>query len=126
MNTTVDAELMSSSDPVCPGNRVIFTCQQPGAFARWRIHLPSGTLQTTAQSSQIGSLVTFVNDPGYNFELHIVSFNSNILTTELCVTAMRRLNGVTVECGTNMSTIQVSSVSELIIILLYILKCLQN
>ena len=119
-NTTVyvDAELMFPSDPVCPGNRVIFTCQQAGALTRWRIFLLSGTLQNTAQSSLIGSVLTFVNDPGFNFELHVVSFNSNIITTELQVTAVRQLNGVTVECGTIMSTIQVSSVGELIIILL--------
>ena len=122
----VDAELLSPSDPVCPGNRVIFTCQLSGAFARWRINLPSVlTLQNTAQSSQVGSVLTFVNDPGFNFELHIVSFNSNIdiITTELQVTAVRELNGVTVECAgsseTFTSTIQVASVGELIIIFLY-------
>jgi hypothetical protein len=87
------------------------------------IRLPSAaaTLQNTAQSSQIGSLLTFVNDPGFNFELHVVSSSSNILTTELQVTAVRELNGVTVECagsGAFVSTIQVTSVCELIIILL--------
>ena len=82
--------------------------------------MPSVTLQNTARSSQIGSFLTFVNDPGFNFELHVVSFSSNILTTELQVTAVRELNGVTVECtgvsGTSicMSTIQVASVGELI------------
>ena len=109
---------MSPSDPVCPGNRVIFTCQQAGAFARWRIFLPSGTLQNTAQSSLIGSVLTFVNDPGFNFELHVVSINSSILTTELQVTAVRELNGVTVECAGSTfftSTIRVASVGELII-----------
>ena len=106
---------------MCPGNRVILTCQQPGAVAVWMIHLPSGTLQNTALSSQIESVLTFVNDPGFNFELHVVSFNSNILTTELQVTAVRELNGVTVECdgsGMFVSTIQIASVGELIIILL--------
>ena len=80
--------------------------------------MPSVTLQNTAQSSQIESILSFVNDPGFNFELHVVSFNSSIITTELQVTAVRELNGVTVECGTIMSIIQVSSVGELIIILL--------
>ena len=101
---------------MCPGNRVIFTCQQSGALARWRIFLPSVTLQNTAQSSQIGSVLAFVNDPGFNFEHHVVSFNSNIITTELQVTAVRELNGVTVECGGStffISTIRVASVGEL-------------
>ena len=117
----LDAQLPSPSDPVCPGNRAIITCQQSGVVARWRISLPSGALENTALSSQIGSVLTFLNDPGFNFELHVVSFNSNILTTELRVTAVRQLNGVTVQCGGSgdsiESTIQVASVGELIIIL---------
>ena len=114
----VDAELMFPSEPVCPGNRIIFTCQQSGAVARWRIFLPSGTLQSTGRSSQIGSVLAFVNDPGFNFEHHVVSFNSNIITTELQVTAVRELNGVTVECAGSTfftSTIRLASVGELII-----------
>jgi hypothetical protein len=115
---------MSPTDPVCPGNRVIFTCQQSGTIARWTISLPSVTLQNAAQSSEHGpgSLLTFVNDPGFNFEIHVVSSNSNNLTTELQVTAVRELNGVTVECdGLSrrfMSTIVVTSIGEFIIILL--------
>ena len=116
----LDAQLPSPSEPVCPGNRAIFICQQSGAVARWMIFLPSGTLENTALNSQIGSVLTFVNDPGFNFGLHVISFNSNIITTELWVTAVRELNGVTVECGGSvifMSTIQVASVGELVIIL---------
>jgi hypothetical protein len=120
---TADAELMSPSEPVCPGNRVIFPCQQSGAIARWTITLPSVTLKNTAQSSQTGLLnFTTPADPGFNFEIHIVSFSSNILTTELQVTAVRELDGVTVECdgssGFFMSTIQVASVGELTFILI--------
>jgi hypothetical protein len=116
---TVDAQLMSPSEPVCPGNRVIFTCQQSGAIARWTITLPSVTLENTAQSSQTGSLTfTTPADPGFNFEIHIVSFNSNSLTTELQVPAVRELDGVTVACagssGSFLSSIQVASVGELI------------
>ena len=111
---------MSPSDPVCPGNRVVFICQQ-SAFAQWMIILPSVTLQNTVYSPQAGSVLAFVNDPGYNFELHVVSFNSNTLTTELRVNAVRQLNGTTVECTGSeafMTIIQVASVGELIIILL--------
>ena len=108
---------MSPSDPVCPGNRVIFTCQQPGTFTRWRIMLPSGTIQHLTFSTQLGSILTFANDPDFNFEVHVVSNSSDILTTELQVTAVKELNGVTVECfGSNesrfTSTINVTSVGE--------------
>ena len=111
------AQLASPSEPVCSGNRVIFTCQQPGAFAQWRINLQP-TLRQTAQSTQVGSVITFGVDSGFNFELHIVSNSSGILTTELQVTTVRELNDVTVECigssGTFMSIIDVASVGELI------------
>ena len=107
--------MIPPSELVCPGNRVILTCQQPGVVALWMINLPSGTLQNTALSSQIGSVLTFVNDPGFNFELHVVSINSsNILTTELRVIAVRELNGVAVECDGStifVSTIQIASCS---------------
>ena len=116
---TIDVQLISPSDPVCPGNRVIFICQQPGTSTRWRIHLQP-ILRQSAQSTQVGSVITFGEDRGFDFELHIVSNSSNILTTELQVTAVKELNGVTVDCiggsGTSicMSTIQVASVGELI------------
>ena len=112
---------------MCPGNCVSFICQQSGALARWRIFLPSVTLQNVAFSTQLGSLLTFVNDPGFNFEIHIISNSSGILTTELQATAVRELNGVTVECfgqnGTIILTIFVTSIGEFMIILL--LKILQ-
>ena len=119
-NMTVDAQFISPSDPVCSGNCVIFTwqCQQPGTFIQWSIYLQPTQLRQTAQSTQVGSVITFGVDRGFDFELHIVSFSSNILTTELQVTAVRELNGVTVDCigvsGTSMFTIQVASVGELI------------
>jgi hypothetical protein len=117
---TVDAQLMSPSDPVCPGNPVIFICQQPGTIAEWMITLPSGTIQTVVESSQYGSILTInvTADPGFDFEIHIVSISSNSLTTELQVTAVRELNGVAVQCagpsGAFPSIIQVASVGELI------------
>ena len=120
-NTTVDAEL---SEPVCPGNRVIFTCQQPGFTTQWTVSLQP-PLRQNVQSTQVGSVITFGVDRGFNFELHIVSNSSNILTTELQVTAVRELNGVTVECfgvsGATMFTIQVASVGELIAAIRYII-----
>ena len=69
----------------------------------------------------MGSVITFGADRGFDFELHIVSFSSGILTTELQVTAVRELNGVTVECigssGRFISTIQAASVGEFMIII---------
>ena len=109
---------MSPSEAVCPGNCVIFSCRQTASLTRWIINLQSGTLQTSVQGSHVGSIVTFVNDPGFHFEIHAVSNSSNSLTSELQVTAVRELNGVPVKCsgssGNYMSTIQVASVGELL------------
>ena len=107
---------MSPSEAVRPGNRVIFTCHQTGFLSRWTISLPSVVLQNSVRSSQVGSTVTFVNDPGFHFEIHVVSNSSNSITSELQVTAVRQLNGVTVECSgiseNSMSAIQVASIGE--------------
>ena len=112
------AQLTSPTDePVCAGNRVIFTCQQSGALTRWTITLPSKMLQNSAQSLQYGSVLTFVGDPGFNFQIHIVTNTSSTITTELQVTAVRELDGITVECsgisGRFMSIIRVTSLGEL-------------
>ena len=120
---TVDAQLMSPIDPVCPGNPIILTCQQSGGLARWMITLPSVTLENTARSSHSnGSIVTFTADPGFNFKIYIASIDSDSITTELQVTAVRRLNGVTVACAGHNTTytgiIRIASVGEFIIILL--------
>ena len=115
----IDAQLTSPSEAVYPGNRVIFTCQQTGFLSRWTINLPSVMLQNSALTSQRGSIVTFSNDP-FDFEIHVVSNSSNSIISELQVTAVRQLNGVTVECdGASkhyMSTIEVAPVGELIIV----------
>ena len=101
---------------MCPGNRVIFTCQQTGFVSRWTINLPSVLLQNSAQISQRGSIVTFSKDP-FDFEIHIASNSSNSITSELQVTAVKRLNGVRVQCSrvneTFMSAIRVASIGEL-------------
>ena len=105
---------------MCPGNRVNFTCQHTSIVSRWIINLPSGILQAIVRSSQVGSKVTIVNDPGFHFEIHIISNSSNSIISELQVTAVRQLNGVTVECDADhehyTSTIEVASVGELIIV----------
>ena len=107
---------MSPTEAVCPGNRIIFACQQAGSVSRWKIYLPSIALLSTIRSSQNGSILTLVDNPGFNFEIHVVSNSSNSITSELQVIAVRDLNDVTVECGgtsgTFMSTIRVASVGE--------------
>ena len=76
---------------------------------------PTVTLTKTASSSQEGAVLSFANDPGLGFQIHIFSSSSSSsVISELCVTAVRQLNGVTVEClggsGNFMSTIQIASV----------------
>ena len=110
---------MAPSEPVCPGDCIIFTCNQTGIFTRWIINLSSGMIQTNARSTEVGSILRFNNDP-FNFETHVLSSSSNTLTTQLQVTAMRELNGVTVQCdgaiegSDHTSAIQIASVGELI------------
>ena len=123
---TVDAQLISPSEPVCPGNRVIFTCQLPGSLIRWTITLSSSTIDNSVQSPQNGpgSILRFPEDPGFNFEIHVISSGSDGITTELQVTAVRELNGVMVECAglttRFTSTISIASISEFRIIISYI------
>ena len=124
MNT--DAQLTPPIEAVCPGNDIVFICQQIGSVSRWTITMPGRTLQRSVGSSQVGAVVTFENDP-IHFEILVIAFNSsNIITSELQVTAIRQLNGVTVECaglsGTFTSTIQVASVGELIMLSIIIVS----
>ena len=96
-------------------------CQQPGLGLRWTIsNLPGGIsdrLTVDISSLQAGAVLNFRNDP-YGFEIHILSSSSasTSVLSELRVTAVRELNGVTVECfglnGTFVSTIQISSACE--------------
>ena len=67
------------------------------------------------------STLTFENDPGFHFEIHniiTVSNNSNNITTELQVTAVRELDRVTVMCsgasGSIEFTIEVASIGKVI------------
>ena len=96
----LDAQLTSPNEPACPGNRIIFVCHHTGLLSRWTITLPS-TMQRLENSTlmrPIGSIVTFENDPGFNFELHILSNSPDNITSVLQVMVVSRLNGVTLEC----------------------------
>ena len=98
------------------GKQVVFVCQQTGSTLRWTVDLHGGTIiERTVLSPQIGTNLTFVND-GFGFETHILSSSSAGIISELRVTAVRQLNGATVECrggsGSFMSTIQIVSVGE--------------
>ena len=116
----IDTQLTSPSEPVCPGNPVIFTCQQSlsGGNTRWDIK----SRHQNVQSTQVGS-ITFEVD-GFQFEVRVVSTSSNILTSELQVTAVRELNDVTVKCvgatGNFMSTIQVASIGKYTVAMLIV------
>ena len=98
---------------MCVGEQVVFVCQQPGLTLTWTVDLPGGSITESASSSQAGTVLTFSDDP-FGFEIHVLTSSSII--TELHVTAVRQLNGVTVECagvsGTFISTIQIASVGE--------------
>ena len=110
---------------MCPGNHIIFSCQQ-SALTNWIVRLPRQTLQQNGiQNNPNGSVLTFEGETNpFNFEVHLVSSTSNgshvIVITELQVIAVRELDGVTVECvggsGSLMSDIEVASVGELIIL----------
>ena len=100
----------------------MFVCQETGSTLRWTVDLPGGAsneISTTVTSSQAGRVLTFADDPGFGFEIHVLSSSSaSTIISELRVTAVRQLNGVTVECrggsGSSLSTIQIASVGELI------------
>ena len=98
-----DAQLMSPGEPLCAGQEVVFSCEQPGDTAVWAVTLLSGRrLTASALSSNVGNPVPLENDPGLglNFEVHVFSSSSSTrVFSELRVTAARELNGATVECG---------------------------
>ena len=106
---------------MCEGKQVVLTCQGTGSSSRWTVgNLRSGAvdqISLTVDSSQAGRVLTFQDDPGFGFEIHVLSSSStsNVIS-ELRVTAVRELNGVTVECaggsGRFTSTIQIASVGK--------------
>ena len=99
----------------------MFDCNQ--AFSTiWTVgNLPSGAMPliVNLSSSQVGAVLNFTDDPGFGFEIHVLDSGSAVYQSELRVTAVRELNGVTVECagfqGNFMSTIQIASVGEYIL-----------
>ena len=92
----------------------MFICQHPGSALVWTVDLPGGTITESVASSQAGTVLTFADDPGFGFEIHVLSSSlASSVISELRVTAVRQLNGVTVECAgpivSYMSTIQIIS-----------------
>ena len=124
LESLLDAQLTPPSEPVCPGNRIIFVCHHTGPVSRWTVIGLPGSIQLQ-NSTRIGSIVTFDNDPGFHFKLCSVSNNPNNITSELQVTAVSELDGVRVICATGGSEdltfiIQVASIGKLINMLLIV------
>ena len=105
---------------MCEGNQVVFICQETRSNLRWTVNLPEGSsinrLTVDVSSSQAGSVLNFVNEDPFGFEIHVLSSSSDSVKSELRVTAVRGLNGATVKCvGPGRypsSTIHISSVGE--------------
>ena len=80
----------------------MFTCQHVGSTSRWTVDLPGGIrneLVRSASFSQAGSVLDFSSDP-FGFEVHVLSSSStSSVISELRVTAVRELNGATVDCA---------------------------
>ena len=116
--TQSDAQLSQPGEPVCVGNQVVLSCEHTDSAARWTVTLLSGIeLEKLVRSTDAGRILTFENDPGFGFELHVLSRSSAIrVFSELRVTAASQLNGVSVECtgpsGIFMSTIHVTLVGK--------------
>ena len=105
---------------MCAGNQVVFVCRQSSS-SRWTVFtLPSETvdqISLTVDSSQTGTVLPIPYDPGFGFEIYVLPSNSSSsVISELRVTAVRQLNGVTLECagdnGHYMSTIMIISVGK--------------
>ena len=110
-----DAQLMSPTEAVCVGEQLVIVCNQ-SLYLRWTVNLP-GMMPLTAETpAKVGTVGTFQNDPGLGFEIFTTSNVMASITSELRVTAARKLDGVTVECeGFSemfMSMIQVALVGE--------------
>lgn len=101
---------------MCVGQKIVFTCKQNTThFSRWTIFL-NRTYNFSNPTSQTG-ILTFIEDPGFGFEIYVSDQNSGRSDiSELRVTAVEQLNGVTVECRAQAinsvftSTIQIASV----------------
>ena len=117
----VDGQLTPPNETVCVGQQVVFTCQQTGVNSRWEVNLPNRTLSNSVLASLKGTVSYFIEDPGFGFEIHgFPSSSSSSVISELRVTAVEQLDGVTVECIASemfMSTIQIASVPRLVYIM---------
>ena len=112
--TLSDAQLSPPIEAVCLGQQVQIVCQQLGGSTTWKVNLQRMMLRVLAPR-EVGGVEMFPDDPGFAFEVVTTDFNTSIVS-ELRVTAVRELNGVTVDCegfsGTYMSEIQVATVGE--------------
>ena len=112
----IDAQLTSPTEDVCLGNGITFMCKQNGTLSRWTINLPSTPLTNIVLLQPVGTTLTFQRDPGFHFQIHIISNTSSSITTQLNVTAVRQLDGVEVVCdgasGSFMSVIRIASIGE--------------
>ena len=71
---------------------------------------------TVQTSTKVGEVEMFPGDPGYAFEVTTTALGNSSIVSELQVTGVRELDGVTVNCvgfsGTYMSEIQVAAIGE--------------
>ena len=95
-----DAQLTPPDEPVCVGKQVVFSCEQAGNTAEWIVTLLSGRRLTgIALSSNIEAPQSLQNDPGFGFEIHVLSSSGpSRVFSELRVTAARQIDRVTVTC----------------------------
>ena len=104
------------------GKQVVFVCQQTGSTSRWTVgNLPGATgvldqISLTIDSSQAGTVLPIPDKSSFGFEIHVLSSSlASRVISELRVTAVRQLNGVTVECAGDRfytSTLQIASVGK--------------
>ena len=110
-----DAQLTAPVETVCSGQPVLFLCQQLSASATWIVNIPGLMLRVLAPRA-VGELEMFPGDPGYAFEVTTTALGNGSIVSELRVTAVRELDGVTVNCegfsGMYMSEIQVAAIGE--------------
>ena len=79
-----DAQLTPPGEAVCEEKQVVFVCQQNGSFLRWTVDLPGGVsneLSNSASSSQAGTVLIFADDPGFGFEIHVLSSSSTSVSS---------------------------------------------
>ena len=85
---------------MCVRNQVVFSCEQDRSTAEWIVTLESWRRLTgLALSSNVETPQSLQIDPGFGFEIHVLSSSGPTrVFSELRVTAARQLNNVTVTC----------------------------